>query len=312
VVVTVRVDWLRATGQASVFKREEWEILLASEFGPVDLQPCRGLYGYSDGWAVVEKLTGGDAFGLARTLGRISYGGPHQKGTCCLDVTGVGCEVAYARRGRRSMEQLRFTLPLNGFKLTRVDVCADFIGEGPDVNAAREAWERGEFDYSGRRPKARDLVLREQCARGAQGTMYVGARESECFRRVYDKGEEQGCPDPSVVRWYRWEAEFKRSSLCELEWSVLADPANALLEAFPMLGGWVTRAADAVRVRLRKARATGDRVIEACKRQYGKLLYWLRKEFGSAQAVFELVAMPGTPRAFAGATRGDLALGGAF
>jgi DNA relaxase NicK len=55
---------------------------------------------------------------------------------------------------------------------------------------------------SGRKPKRHLIVSGD-----GGSTVYIGARASESFGRVYDKGVEQKACQPGL--WWRWELELK-------------------------------------------------------------------------------------------------------
>ncbi len=90
--------------------------------------------------------------------------------------------------------------------VSRLDLAVDTQFEPPVPSVSRQIYrDSGHVRPRNGRKPTRRLVL------GGDGgsTVYIGARASAQFGRVYDKGVEQGTHRPGV--WWRWEVELKGS-----------------------------------------------------------------------------------------------------
>lgn len=158
-----------------------------------------------------------------REVGSVSGGGEHQRGTFCFTLKGEAC--TYARQGwERSVFDFFSALDA---KVTRVDLCRDFYdGENGGVDAAREGYRAGLFDYRNRRPSCEVAGDWEH----SQGrTWYVGKRDSGKLFRAYEKGHQFG---DMASHWWRAEVELRgHQRIIPLE--TLVRPASFFAGAYP-------------------------------------------------------------------------------
>ncbi len=133
-------------------------------------------------------------------VGSVSGGGEHQRGTFCFTLKGEGCNYA-AKGWERALYD--FFTPL-GAKITRVDLARDFFnGEKGGVDAVREGYLPGMFDYRNRRPSQDQAGSWDN---GHSRTYYVGRRESGKMFRGYEKSHQFGDMEG---KWWRAEVEFR-------------------------------------------------------------------------------------------------------
>ena len=130
--------------------------------------------------------------------GVVAWGG--QGGTAHLDLTS-GALGHLAALGLDVFGWVEYVLDLGG-RFVRVDIAAD--DEAGHVTRARVVSAIGGGHYV----THSRVVSEHRALQGGDGwTVYVGARTSPTFVRIYDKAAEQGLRG---VHWVRVEAEFKR------------------------------------------------------------------------------------------------------
>lgn len=158
-----------------------------------------------------------------KEVGSVSGGGAQQRGTFCFTLKGEACTY-----GREGWERAAFELfSVLEAKVTRVDLCRDFYdGEKGGVDAARDGYRSGLFDYRNRRPSCEVAGDWEH----NQGrTWYVGKRESGKLFRAYEKGHQFGDMGSA---WWRAEVELRgHQRIIPLE--VLLRPAAFFAGAYP-------------------------------------------------------------------------------
>lgn len=135
-----------------------------------------------------------------REVGSVSGGGEHQRGTFCFTLKGEACTYGPAGWERRAFD---FFQVLEA-KITRIDLCRDFFdGEKGGVDAARDGYRAGLFDYRNRRPSCE---VAGDWEHSKSRTWYVGKRESGKLFRAYEKGHQFG---DMASPWWRAEIELR-------------------------------------------------------------------------------------------------------
>jgi DNA relaxase NicK len=88
--------------------------------------------------------------------------------------------------------------------VSRLDLAVDCESHPPVTTLAQQIYhDTGHTPPENGRPPSRALIVNGDGGR----TAYVGARSSESFGRVYDKGRER--KTLPAGRWWRWEVEYK-------------------------------------------------------------------------------------------------------
>lgn len=113
-------------------------------------------------------------------------------------VSGSALRNLFQRQGISSEEVLRSCTAAHG-NITRLDLAKDLIGPQDDIKAIYKA-----LQLDGNRGTAQNW--NEINGNDGGYTLYVGARTSEKFIRIYDKAAESGLSD---VIWSRFEVETK-------------------------------------------------------------------------------------------------------
>ncbi len=252
----VRPDWVRVTFVESSV--EAVETMLARLFGCIgELRPMgRGLLGFGQAWSFVS---------CGVPLARYAAGGDAMRGRAMLEVSGAACEGVAAWS-----ELIEFAEAREG-RLTRLDVALDT--ERVTVDAARAAWEAGEFAGAGRRPTAR-LIDDLGCKSGR--TLYVGKRGNDRFLRVYEKGLQLG---QAASRWVRVEVELLAKTTV-LPLGAIADAEAFFAGAYRWCAALVAAGAQRpTRVR-RAAAVVLQRALEIARQQVGGLIGYVTGQAG--------------------------------
>lgn len=158
-----------------------------------------------------------------KEIGSVSGGGEHQRGTFCFTLKGEACTYGVEGWERTAFD---FFSVLEG-KITRVDLCRDFYdGEKGGVDAAREGYRSGLFDYRNRRPSCE---VAGDWEHGKSRTWYVGKRDSGKLFRAYEKGHQFGDMNSN---WWRAEVEIRgHQRIIPLE--AIIRPASFFAGAYP-------------------------------------------------------------------------------
>jgi DNA relaxase NicK len=180
-VRSASVDWLTCTGTTSDSQAELWK---------------HGLRLLQAGEREGEKSSRWHANAY------VGWKGPHfamgaRHDSVCLQLSSFQAEDQW-RDSVRAAENI-----------TRLDLAVDtyFDPPVPALSAKIYRDARHMPSVNGKPPKKTLYVDTE-----GGSTLYIGARASENFGRLYDKGaKEKACPSGT---WWRWEVEFKGRVAC--------------------------------------------------------------------------------------------------
>lgn len=164
--------------------------------GPVR---SRGMQGYSHSC----RLFSPDG---KHECGWLMFGGIAQKNTAHVQLSGVGCRHLFMHTTPYLLWNTLRGLGVT--RLSRIDLCFDDFTGNFNTDYALTAYDdRAFLTGSGgciqqldiRRPRAGDRLKGD--------TIYVGARKSRIYWRIYDKALEQNLDG---VSWFRSEVELKK------------------------------------------------------------------------------------------------------
>lgn len=164
--------------------------------GPVR---SRGMQGYSHSC----RLFSPDG---KHECGWLMFGGIAQKNTAHVQLSGVGCRHLFMHTTPYLLWNTLRGLGVT--RLSRVDLCFDDFTGNFSTDYALTAYDDRAFltgaggciqQLDIRRPRAGDRLKGD--------TIYVGARKSRIYWRIYDKALEQNLDG---VSWFRSEVELKK------------------------------------------------------------------------------------------------------
>ncbi|EHW7940161.1 replication initiation factor domain-containing protein [Salmonella enterica] len=164
--------------------------------GPVR---SRGMQGYSHSC----RLFSSDG---KHECGWLMFGGIAQKNTAHVQLSGVGCRHLFMHTTPYLLWNTLRGLGVT--RLSRVDLCFDDFTGNFSTDYALTAYDDRAFltgaggciqQLDIRRPRAGDRLKGD--------TIYVGARKSRIYWRIYDKALEQNLDG---VSWFRSEVELKK------------------------------------------------------------------------------------------------------
>lgn len=170
--------------------------ILGLSVGPVR---SRGMQGYSHSC----RLFSPDG---KHECGWLMFGGIAQKNTAHVQLSGVGCRHLFMHTTPYLLWNTLRGLGVT--RLSRVDLCFDdFTGNFSTAYALTAYDDRAFLTGAGgcvqqldiRRPRVGDRLKGD--------TIYVGARKSRIYWRIYDKALEQNLDG---VSWFRSEVELKK------------------------------------------------------------------------------------------------------
>lgn len=170
--------------------------ILGLSVGPVR---SRGMQGYSHSC----RLFSADG---KHECGWLMFGGIAQKNTAHVQLSGVGCRHLFMHTTPYLLWNTLRGLGVT--RLSRVDLCFDDFTGNFSTDYALTAYDDRAFltgaggciqQLDIRRPRAGDRLKGD--------TIYVGARKSRIYWRIYDKALEQNLDG---VSWFRSEVELKK------------------------------------------------------------------------------------------------------
>jgi phage replication initiation protein len=277
-----KVDWLNVTFVGPdrytpiIFVR-----LLSRMFGrPIRGVEGRGIFGFEKSIKMVAAV-GSTEF----PIGSLAYGGEYQKGRWMLQLTGSGCSVV-----KDWAKLSRFLKALQG-RITRLDLCVDYLEGEYSVDDAVAMHEAGEFASSGRPPSS--SVAGDWLDRTAGRTLYIGKAVNGKMLRVYEKGMQLG--DMSSP-WTRFEVQLgNRDRIIPFEAMTRRD--EFLAGCYPALEKMLGVASESIPTAQTEGRTTLGHLMFHLKRSYGKLINTVSSALAvDAEELIEFVVVEGSPR----------------
>lgn len=127
---------------------------------------------------------------------------------CCIEISGQGCRIIESLSCRDIEDILRDIHTLDGFRLTRVDVAMDIVGDS--INIKRLVKDTRNNNYICR-SKFRNIM--ESVNDGVEGvSLYFGKKGSNIFVNIYDKRAERGYKPEDMPAWTRIEIRLRHEN----------------------------------------------------------------------------------------------------
>jgi phage replication initiation protein len=230
-----------------------------------------------------------ESYILGNNWGFVCVGG--QNDTLMVSINGEGC--AAARKGWEKRLYKWATTELYRFQITRVDVAHDlFNGEYTVDNAVRD-FDSGLFGIGGRIPKIQQYGNWRIPDDVDGRTVYLGARWSGKFCRIYEKGKQLGKEDSP---WVRIECEWRNKNRI-IPSDILIEPGRYLAGAYPALF-WLSKVQSKIKTKVNKEKIVYEKAIEIGKRQLGGLILLMSKIEKSAEDIVSKLIGEKIPKRF--------------
>lgn len=277
---SVHIDWLNCTFDKPKMSPEGFVGILARLLGrPVTGISDRGLLGFDS--SVKLYASHGS---LSSPIGSLAFGGESQRGRWLFQLTGSGCQFV------RDWQGMSDFLESLDAKLTRVDLCIDFLDGQHSVEEAVSLYQSGGFQLGGRSPSSRldgDWL-------GITGgrSLYVGKAKNGKMLRVYEKGRQLGDPDSE---WTRFEVQLgSRDRL--IPFDVLTERDAFFAGCYPALASFVEEAAQAIPTLSKSGEISISHLLFHLKRCYGKVIDTLTGMGPENADLVEEIRIIGLPR----------------
>lgn len=278
-----RVDWLNVTFSPDGLTQDE-VIFQLSEImrRPVSgLDEGKGIRGYQSSITLFAHVGS-----RKQQIGFLGYGGEAQRGTWMLSISGGGCSLINRWRAmRRWLERIKG-------KITRLDLCLDFVHGEYTVDDAVSFYKSGRFTSSGRPPatsQAGDWL------NGKERTLYIGKAKNGKVLRVYEKGQQLGNADSA---WTRYEVQFgSRDRVIPLE--ALTERDKYFAGAYPVLADLLDNECGAEKILTTRTEGevTLSHLLTHLRRTYGKAIDAMSATEGfEIASLVEEVRVIGVPR----------------
>lgn len=278
-----RVDWLNVTFMPDGITQDIVIFKLAEIMGrPVSgLDEGKGIRGYASSVALFAHVGS-----RKQAMGFLGYGGAAQRGTWMLSISGAGCALIEAWGAmRRWLESLKA-------KVTRLDLCVDFLHGEYTVDDAVSFYKLGLFTSSGRPPatsQAGDWLNRKE------RTLYIGKAKNGKVLRAYEKGQQLGHADSA---WTRYEVQFgSRDRVIPLE--ALTERDKYFAGAYPVLADLLDNECGAEKIPTTRTEGevTLSHLLTHLRRTYGKAIDVMSATEGfEIASLVEEVRVIGVPR----------------
>lgn len=279
-----RVDWLNVTFLPNGITQDNVIFKLMQIMGrPVSgLDEGKGLRGYTGSVKLFAHVGS-----RKQPMGFLGYGGEEQRGTWMLSIQGGGCALIEAWGAMR-----RWLESLKAKKITRLDLCVDYVHGEYTVDDAVSLYKSGRFNCSGREPLT-------DCAgdwlNGKSRTLYIGKAKNGKLLRVYEKGHQLGDLDSP---WVRYEVQFgSRDRVIPLE--ALTDRDKYFAGAYPALADLLDNKCGAEKIPTMRTEGevTLSHLLTHLRRTYGKAIDAMSATEGfEIASLVEEVLVIGVPR----------------
>lgn len=284
---TAFVDWINFTVDSTAFEWDDKGCDLSEDKLILDASlRLEGIFGFG----ITKQLPNGRnfyhrAYEVGGTFGFLAIGG--QRGTVMVSISGQGLAAAMPWWENRLHGWLTSLPEGKRAKLTRIDVAHDLYNGEYTVDKAYQDYSDGGASCNGRLPGCEHRGDWHKPS-GAGRTFYIAKRTNGKFARVYEKGKQLG--DESSP-WVRIEVEFKSVDRI-LPFDILLNPGQYLAGAYPMFE-WIKSTQERIATIKKAVQTTYKGAVVTVKRQFGKVLGFMREMEESADAVLELVAVRG-------------------
>jgi hypothetical protein len=261
---------LHIPSDTQVFSNLDW---LRARFEPIEKNPDEHFHlsPIPHEMFMEAELTGG-RYGYRRGLilkpcGTLFYEGFSREMGSLLDLTGL--DLARLRYEHQiSDDEILSTVMRRAIKCTRLDFCVN-INAGTPISA-RDEWHAGRLET-----KVRKGIYYEPMGESLGDSLYVGARGSAKFVRIYDKAKELGLLHEVLTR-IEMQAIKKTAPILVREMmlhGVKAAGKKAILQHvdFPRLA-WYQEA----------LHGASDHDMQLTPREKGNIVSWLNGHVGPA------------------------------
>jgi len=233
------------------------------------------------GYGVTEERDRGNyhyerAFNLGK-WGRVYIGG--QKETVMVELTGQG--LLAAKQGwQQRLHDFLASLPT--CRLTRVDLAHDNFNSLTSLNDYMQMYLADLFTLAQIRPKVRmDGDWINENAKGR--TLYIGARDSGKYLRIYEKGHQLGGEFSDMFpNWIRVELQYGNKGR-DLPFDILLKSGAYLAGGYPALAN-LYKEQEVIETKKKSLKTLFDKAIEVTRHQFGKYIYAISSVFGIEQA----------------------------
>lgn len=233
-----------------------------------------------------------------KVLGRVDFGGEHQRGWVRWDIPGKGCEWVEDWSGVQDIEAHARS------ELKRLDIALTTWNGEVTHERVVEAHGAGRFasHRAGGRPPSMRQILPSDPRDGR--TVYIGARTADKFARCYEKGWEMARSLPEDLRQgltsidgyppqdiYRCELELKASER-PIPWEVVLRRDQYFAGSYPFFGDILPGVEVDILTRLpdRAPRADLAAMLAQVNHQYGAALFTALHAYqGDIGAVWERI-----------------------
>lgn len=276
-----KVDWLNCTFPGpDRYTPVMFVALLSRLFGrPVRGVVGRGIFGFDQS---VKMLAGVGSSEFP--IGCIAFGGVEQRGRWMLQLTGSGCSVV------RSWSRLSRLLQALGARITRLDLCIDYLDGCYSVDDAVSMYREGAFNCGGRSPSS---ACAGDWLDGVNGrTLYIGKAVNGKLLRVYEKGRQLGNPESP---WVRYEVQLgNRDRVIPFE--AMTEPGRFLAGCYPALASMMECASESISTAQTGGQVSMTHLMFHLKNSYGRLIHTLGGLAAPDSALIEAVTVTGAPR----------------
>lgn len=220
---------------------------------------------------------------LSSPIGSLAMGGESQRGRWLFQLTGSGCHFV------RDWEGLSDFLESLDAKLTRVDLCVDFLEGEHTVEEAVTLYQSGGFQNGGRKPSSR---LDGDWLDGAAGrSLYVGKSKNGKMLRVYEKGRQLGDP---ASDWTRFEVQLGSRDRV-IPYRVLTERDAFFAGCYPALAAFIEEAGEAIPTLVKTGEVSIAHLLFHLKRCYGRVIGTLKEIQATDADLIQEVTIVGMP-----------------
>lgn len=276
-----QVDWLNCTFKPGEMTIEGLIVKLSNIMRrPVSgVDGGNGIRGYKHSVALFAHVGS-----RKQSMGFIGFGGEDQKGTWLLSLPGGGCSLI------ERWDEVRDLLEELQAKITRLDLCVDFLNGEFTVDHAVAFYKEGKFISSGRQPSTDQ---KGDWINERERTLYIGKAKNGKMLRAYEKGHQLGDLNS---KWNRYEVQFgNRDRVIPLDALIHRDKYFA--GAYPVLAELIASASEKIPTKQTEGEITLSHLLYHLRRTYGKSIDVLSSIEGfEIASLVEEIRVSGVPR----------------